>query len=102
MKTRSAVFNSLESPISAGGGSLSAGQKQLVALARAMMRRAKVVLTDEATSAIDLELDDRVSDSSGISKMNKSLTIYSDPADDTRRARRCHRDHYCASTAYRH
>ena len=55
------VFSSLESPISVGGGSLSAGQKQLVALARAMMRRAKVVLTDEATSAIDLELDDQVS-----------------------------------------
>jgi ABC-type bacteriocin/lantibiotic exporter with double-glycine peptidase domain len=54
------VFSSLESPISVGGGSLSAGQKQLVALARAMMRRAKVVLTDEATSAIDLELDDQV------------------------------------------
>jgi ABC-type bacteriocin/lantibiotic exporter with double-glycine peptidase domain len=59
--TRTAVFSSLESPISVGGGSLSAGQKQLVALARAMMRCASVVLTDEATSAIDLELDDQVS-----------------------------------------
>lgn len=59
-KAREAVFSSLDAPISVGGGSLSAGQKQLVALARAMLRRAKVVLTDEATSAIDLELDDQV------------------------------------------
>ncbi|CCA72145.1 related to multidrug resistance protein [Serendipita indica DSM 11827] len=57
---RRAVFASLDAPISISGGSLSAGQRQLVALARAMLRRSQVVLTDEATSAIDLELDDQI------------------------------------------
>jgi ABC-type multidrug transport system fused ATPase/permease subunit len=61
-RRRKALFDSLDSPISGGGASLSAGQKQLVALARAMLRRSQVVLTDEATSAIDLDLDDQVSD----------------------------------------
>ncbi|KIM28242.1 hypothetical protein M408DRAFT_329592 [Serendipita vermifera MAFF 305830] len=59
-KKRKALFDSLESPISFGGSSLSAGQRQLVALARAMLRRSQIVLTDEATSAIDLDLDDQI------------------------------------------
>jgi ABC-type multidrug transport system fused ATPase/permease subunit len=61
-RRRKPLFDSLDSPISGGGASLSAGQKQLVALARAMLRRSQVVLTDEATSAIDLDLDDQVGD----------------------------------------
>jgi ABC-type multidrug transport system fused ATPase/permease subunit len=63
MKRRKPVFDSLDAPIAVNGGTLSAGQKQLVALARAMLRRSQIVLTDEATSAIDLELDNQVSDS---------------------------------------
>lgn len=42
-------------------GSLSAGEKQLVALARAILRRTNIIIMDEATSQIDTHLDDRVS-----------------------------------------
>jgi ABC-type multidrug transport system fused ATPase/permease subunit len=42
------------------GGSLSAGERQLVALARAVLRRTNVVIMDEATSQIDSRLDDQV------------------------------------------
>ena len=41
-------------------GSLSAGEKQLVALARAVMRRTNIIIMDEATSQIDTRLDDQV------------------------------------------
>lgn len=50
----------LDTPISQTG-SLSAGERQLVALARAVLRRSNVVIMDEATSQIDTELDDQVS-----------------------------------------
>ncbi|KAJ3554652.1 hypothetical protein NM688_g2996 [Phlebia brevispora] len=41
-------------------GSLSAGERQLVALARAVLRRSSVIIMDEATSQIDTDLDDQI------------------------------------------
>ncbi|KIJ48349.1 hypothetical protein M422DRAFT_247678 [Sphaerobolus stellatus SS14] len=46
-----------DSAISRGGGNLSAGQRQIIALARAMVRESKLLILDEATSAIDYKTD---------------------------------------------
>ncbi|KAI8072302.1 P-loop containing nucleoside triphosphate hydrolase protein [Gongronella butleri] len=54
------VFDNLESPVSEDGHNLSHGQRQLLCMARALLRRNKVVIMDEATSSVDFETDRKI------------------------------------------
>ncbi|CAL1696193.1 unnamed protein product [Somion occarium] len=64
----------LDSPISSGGGNLSVGQRQILALARAIVRRSKLLILDEATSAIDYETD-TVIQTSLRKELDKDVTL---------------------------
>ncbi|KZS96534.1 P-loop containing nucleoside triphosphate hydrolase protein [Sistotremastrum niveocremeum HHB9708] len=53
----------LDTDVTSGGTNFSQGQRQILALARAILRRSKIVILDEATAAIDHDTDHAIQES---------------------------------------
>ncbi|KAH8428477.1 ATP-binding cassette transporter YOR1 [Aspergillus melleus] len=63
----------LDSTVDQDGLNFSLGQRQLMALARALVRDSRIIVCDEATSSVDFETDERVQETMATGFRGKTL-----------------------------
>jgi ABC-type multidrug transport system fused ATPase/permease subunit len=57
LKEEEQDYSLLNFKIESGGGNLSSGEKALICICRAILRKTKIVILDEATAAVDLKTE---------------------------------------------
>ncbi|GKT40843.1 multidrug resistance protein fer6 [Colletotrichum spaethianum] len=63
----------LDSAVEEDGLNFSLGQRQLMALARALVRGSRIIVCDEATSSVDMETDDKIQNTIATSFKGRTL-----------------------------
>ncbi|CAG8465353.1 5760_t:CDS:10, partial [Scutellospora calospora] len=59
-QSQNQVTWTLDAPVTENGNNYSQGQRQLIALARALVRKSKLIIMDEATASVDFKTDSMI------------------------------------------